>query len=103
MLVELENMKWDIVGLSASQIKDSGIEILPGGHYLYNSGNETSSTNDVGFLVHKSIVPIVSDYRGISDRLATLTLQGKSNKIIFIQVYYPTTSHSIEEVELLYN
>ena len=41
MLVELENMKWDVVGLSATQIKDSSEEILPSGHLLFNSGNET--------------------------------------------------------------
>ena len=80
-------MKWDIIGLSASQIKESSIEILPSGHFLFNSGNDNSRSNGTGFLVHKSISPFISDYQGISDRLAVLSLQGRDNKIVFIQVY----------------
>jgi len=103
MLVELEKMKWDIIGLSASQIKESSIEILPSGHFLFNSGNDNSRSNGTGFLVHKSISPFISDYQGISDRLAVLSLQGRDNKIVFIQVYFPTLQHPDEEVEKLYN
>ena len=60
MLVELENMNWDVLGLSASQIKDSSIEILPScNHLLFNSGNENSRSNGVGFLVNKNIASSV--------------------------------------------
>ena len=52
MLVELDRMKWDVIGISASQIKESSVEILPSGHYLFNSGNNTSRSNGTGFLVH---------------------------------------------------
>ena len=31
--------------------------------------------------------------------LATLSLQGKDNKIVFIQVYFPTLQHPDEEVD----
>ena len=103
MLVELESMKWDVVGLSATQIKETKIEVLPSGHFFFNSGNNLTRTNGVGFLVHKSLSPFISDYDDISDRLATLTLQGKENKVVFIQVYFPTTSHTDEEVDALYD
>jgi len=53
-------------------------------------------------LVHKSISSCIVEYQGISDRLAILKLQGKENKIVLIQVYFPTTSHPDEEVEQLY-
>jgi len=103
MLVELESMNWDIIGISASQIKESFIEELPSGHYLFNSGNGISRSNGTGFLVHKAFFPFVCDYKDISDRLAMLSLQGKDNKFVFIQVYFPTSSHEDEEVEELYN
>ena len=103
MLVELENMHWDVLGISASQIKESNIEVIPSSnHLLFNSGNETSRSNGVGFLVNNAISSSVCDYLGISDRLATLTLQAKENKIVFIQVYFPTSSHPDDEVDLLY-
>ena len=103
MLVEIEKMHWDIIGLSGTQIKENTIEVLPSGHQLFNSGNETSRSNGTGFLVHKSITHIISDYQGISDRLAVLSLQGKDNKIVFIQVYLPPLDHPDEEIENLYS
>ena len=103
MLAELEKMKWDIVGISASQIKESSVEILPSGHYLFNSGNETSRSNGTGFLVHKSLAPFISDYKNVSDRLALLSIQGKETKITFIQAYFPTLQHPDEEIDALYN
>ena len=93
MLVELENVKWHILGLSATQIKESNIEILPNGHHLFNSGNGVSRSNGIGFLVHRSIVPRISDYDGISDHLVTmfswrytfqhLVIQMKNGKLVF--------------------
>ena len=39
MLVELQSMNWDVLGLSATQIKESSIEVLTScGHLLFNSG-----------------------------------------------------------------
>ena len=55
MLLELERVKWGVIGISASQIKETCEEVLPEGHYLFNSGNDESRTNGVGFLAHKSI------------------------------------------------
>ena len=103
MLVELERMKWDVIGLSASQIKESSVEILSSGHYLLNSGNGESRSNGTGFLVNKNVSPFICDFKDISDRLALLALQGKDNKIFFIQVYFPTLSHPDEEVDELYD
>ena len=103
MMQELEGMKWDIVGLPASQIKESGIEVLPQGHYLFTSGNDTSRTNGVSLLVHKRIIPAVCDFKALSDRLASLTIQGEENKIVLIVAYFPTCSHSDEDVNELYN
>ena len=103
MLVELESIKWDVVGLSATQIKECKIEVLPSGHKFFNSGNKTSRTNGVAFLVNKVLVPFISDYIDISDRLAVLTLQGEETKIHFIQVDFPTTTHPGVEVDRLYD
>ena len=96
-------MKWDVVGISASQIKESSEEILPSGHYFYNSGNGETRSNGTGFLVHKSISSSIIEYLPISDRLAMLKLQGKENKIVLIQVYFPTLSYPDDEVEKLYS
>ena len=77
MMTELQNVKWDVLGLSGTQIKETDTEILPSGHYLFNSGNETTRSNGVGFIVHKSITPLILSYQSTSDCLAILKLQRK--------------------------
>ena len=104
MLQELENVKWDIVGLAETKMKESKIEILEdSGHQIFFSGNEISTSHGVGFLVNKLLVPFIDDYDPISDRLATLKLKGKFSNIILIQVYFPTTQHPNEDVLELYD
>ena len=103
MFTELENIKWDIIGLSGTEIKQTANQILPCGHQLFNSGNETSRHNGTRFLVHKSIARLVINYQSIFDRLAVLTLKANDNKIKSIQIYCPTTSHLDEEVEMLHD
>ena len=103
MLVEFENMHCDILGISA-QIKESSIEVLPSfKHLLFNSGNEMSRSNGVGFLANNVISSSLCAYLRISDRLASLTLHAKENKIVFIQVYFPTNSDSDDEVNKIYD
>ena len=54
-------------------------------------------------MVKKSLVEKVTGFRGISDRIAELTVQiNKTTRIQLIQVYMPTCSNSDEEVELIY-
>ena len=103
MLHELKSMKWDIIGLSETKIKDSEIETITDNHRLYSSGNGNSRSNGVGFLVHKRLIPSITDYRGISDRLALLTVEGKNNKITIVQVYFPTSNSPDEEVDNIYD
>ena len=98
MLLELEKMKWDVVGLSASEVKESSVEVLTNGDHLFNSGNGSSGTNGVGFLIHKSLSPFISDFQNVSDRLAMLTIHEKTNKSAFIQTYFPPCNHPDEEV-----
>ena len=104
MLHEIENIKWDIIGLAETKMKESKIECLgESGHQIFFSGNEVSRSHGVGFLVNKSLVPFIDDYEPISDRLAILKIQGKFSKIIIIQVYFPTTSHPDTEVLGIYD
>ena len=104
MLEELKDVHWDIVGLSETKVKGTDIQILEeSGHHLFFSGNETSRSNGVGFLVKKSIEPFVDDFNPISDRLAVLTVKGKFSRFIIIQCYFPTSEHPDEEVDTLYD
>ncbi len=69
---------------------------------LYTKGGE-ESIGGVGFLVNKNIKDRVVQFEGESSRVAMLTLRVNNRyQLQVIQVYAPTTSHSDEEVEELY-
>ena len=100
---ELLNFKWEIVGLAETRRKGVQLEQLPSGHVLYTRGEEERSIRGVGFLVNKSIKDRVVQYEGESSRVASLTLSvNRRYQLQVIQVYAPTSSHSDEEVEELY-
>ena len=104
MLHEVNNINWDIIGFSETKVKESKIEIHEAtGDKLFFSSNETSRSNGVGFLVNKTCLPLLEDYQPISDILALLTLKGKFSRLVFIQCYFPTSSHPYEEILELYD
>ena len=45
----------------------------------------------------------MEDYDPISDRLATLSLQGKFSKIVIVQCYFPTSQYPDQDVIDLYD
>ena len=73
------------------------------GFKLFLSGNDTSRSNGVGFLVNKTLAPLVEDYQPISDRLAMLTVKTKFSKIFFIQCYFPTSTYPDEDISDMYD
>ena len=103
-LIELEHVKWDIIGLCETKLKQEFVSTVLGDHELYNSGvHEDSNRRDgVGFLVHKKHKDAVIGFTGVSERVAMLKLRGRYNNTVIIQCYAPSTSHSDEEVEQFY-
>ena len=102
MLKELTNVKWNIIGLCETKQKDKQVTIVEGNHYLFNSGNNSTKKNGVGFLIHKSLYEKVADFSPISDRIAYIQLQQKKNKLKIIQCYFPTSDHEDDEIEEMY-
>ena len=102
MIRELEYSNWDIIGLSETKIKATENFRHTTGHWFYTSGNGTRRSNGVGFLVNKTIADTVEHFNPISDRLATITIKSKLNRIVIIQVYFPTSSYDDSDVDNLY-
>ena len=104
MLRELENVNWDVIGFSETKEKECKIEVLEDlNHKLFLSGNSTTRSNGVGFLVNKNLCPLIEDYQPISDRLALLSIRTKFSKITFIQCYFPTSTYPDEDINNMYN
>lgn len=77
MLAELEeqldNIKWNVFGLSEVKRTEEVITKLKSGHVMFYKGNNDTKTNGVGFP--RSISTLVTKYVGISDWLAYITLK----------------------------
>ena len=81
------------MGFSEIRRAGQGSISLPSGNDLYYSSNSTKK-HGVGFMVKKSLVEKVTGFRGISDRIAELTVKiNKMTRIKLRQVYMPTCSN----------
>ena len=50
---ELENIQWDLIGISKVRRKGTELATLRNGHLIYHVGNDSSQAV-VGFLIHKT-------------------------------------------------
>lgn len=100
---ELEKIKWDVVGIS--EVRRPGedkILLRRSGHTLYWKGGDTRM-NGVGFIINKNLARNVTNIIGVSDRVAMLVIKiNKRYSIKIIQAYLPTSAHSDEEVQTVY-
>lgn len=97
-------IKWDIIGLSETKLKDSFNTSTQYSHVFFNSGVDPAANrrDGVGFLVHKELEKCVSAFNNFSERMCSIKLRKKFNNTSIIQAYAPTTSHCDEEIELFY-
>ena len=100
---ELTRIKFDVIGLCETRMKGEGcITLSNSGHNLYYKGGNTCH-NGVGFVVHKDVAGNVTSFKGISDRVAQLTIKINGRyHLNIIQTYLPTSSHTDEEVDTVY-
>ena len=78
-MIELEEdisrFKWNIIGIIEARWKAKGSIILNNtGHTVYYSGSDEQK-HGVGVVVNKNIAHNVISFRGLSDRVADLTVR----------------------------
>ena len=100
---EISRIKRNIVGHSEVCRKGKGSIIMNNTHHtIYYSGSDVQR-HWVSFMVNKTIARNVTSFRGLSDRVAELTVRiNKRYQLKCVHVYLPTTSYDNEEVEKLY-
>ena len=98
---ELENYKWDIIGLSEVRWKGTG-ELSDNGHTFLYSGQNRLKRNGVGFLIMKEITDSILDFAYVSDRIISIRIEAKPKNLTIIQVYAPTSDYSDNEIEEFY-
>ena len=103
LMHELQNINWDIIGLS--EVRRKGIGMLNlSGHLLFYSGTEDGRTSGVGFIINRKWVHQISNMQGITDRLAKPEIElSKRYSMQIIQIYALTIEYPDEEIEELYS
>ena len=102
LVIEMDRLKWNVLGLSEVRWIESGEHVLKEGHKLWYSGEKKYHRNGVGILVHKDHVSTVMSYEPVSSRIMTMRINTLPRKLTIIQVYAPTSDHPDEEVEEFY-
>ncbi|KAJ2952534.1 hypothetical protein O0L34_g6852 [Tuta absoluta] len=92
--LEMKRLNIDILGISESRLKGSGIEDL-GDTVLYYSGKDDRKHQyGVALMIKKELKSAVLNYLPVSDRVMLLQLRARPININILQVYAPTTGHS---------
>ena len=100
---ELENIKWDIVGISEARRPGENLLELKSGHLLYSMGG-TNKHKGVGFLVNKMLKAQVLEFKGTSERVASVTIGiSKRYRLHIAQVYAPTSESTQEDLDKFYD
>lgn len=86
----LQNIKWDILGLS--EIRRLGDTIQEHRDYIFYYKGETKGLYGVGFIVKKDLKKNIIEFKGISERIAILNIKfpGFNKSWSIVQVYAPT-------------
>jgi endonuclease/exonuclease/phosphatase family metal-dependent hydrolase len=104
MEMELEKIKWDVVGVS--EVRKLGEECLKlqSGHTFYYRGSDSQMLmHGVGLFINKRWSNQITHTKSISDRVIYVCLKLNSKySIKLIQAYAPTSTHDDEEVETFY-
>ena len=102
LIDEVEQIKWDIVGLCETYRKGEGLLDVRAGYWMYETGKTEDNPNAKGlaFLIHPKIKDCVTDFKTCSNRVIKMevNLQGKDS-VTMINAYAPTSSAEDEKVE----
>lgn len=97
----LEELQWGVLGLAEIRRGFEAAQELKSGNILFHTAGINGQFGS-GFLIHKKLKKDVMEFRGISERIATLVIEFHSKTYIIVQVHAPTTAHSDQEVDEFY-
>ncbi|XP_028034121.1 uncharacterized protein LOC114245976 [Bombyx mandarina] len=99
---EMREYQLLIMGLCETHKKGRGHFKTPAGNTVFFSGHETESKNGVGVIMSRKLVPHITGYNTINDRIMTIRIDSTPIPLNIIQVYSPTAQSSQEDIDEFY-
>ena len=99
----LNQIKWDIVGLS--EVRRIGERIISHPDFLLYHIGTTLGHHGVGFIIKNYLISYIDGFIGISERIAmvNLKLPGYKDAWSIIQIYSPTEKSDLETINSFYS
>ena len=102
-MIKYETAIVNINILGISELKWTGMsKFNSDDHYIYSCGKESLRRNGVALIINKRVWNALLGGNLKNDRMISVHFQGKTFKIIVIQIYAPTTNAEEAEVEQFY-
>ncbi|XP_052738586.1 uncharacterized protein LOC128198269 [Bicyclus anynana] len=103
LIYSLQDIKWDIIGLS--EVRRNGEAIVEYGQFILYYKGETPGRHGVGFLIKKELKNLIIEMIGISERIAILNTKIPSSKEVWsiVQIYSPTEQSTKTEIDTFYS
>lgn len=92
IIKEMKRLDIDILGISESRLKGTGIDVLDETLTYYSGNNDTGHSNGVAIMIKNHLKTSVINFHPVSDRVMLLQLRAKPVNINIVQVYAPTAA-----------
>ena len=99
---EMNLMDIDILGISEIKWIGSG-HFRRANNTLMHSGRNTHRKNDVGMIIANRVSKSIIGYKAVNDRIIYIRVRPHPVNITFVQVYAPTTSAEVADIEVFYS
>ena len=99
---EMNLMDIDILGISEIKWIGSG-HFRRANNTLMHSGRNTHRKNDVGMIIANRVSKSIIGYKAVNDRIIYIRVRTHPVNITFVQVYAPTTSAEVADIEVFYS
>ena len=100
VIQEMDNMKFGVLCLCETRWTGNGKMIHEDFVLIYSGGE--NHRNGIGILIKKSVNASLIGFWPISDRVMVAKIKGQHFDIHIIQTYTPTSDHSDDETQVVY-
>ncbi|KAK2712824.1 hypothetical protein QYM36_011501 [Artemia franciscana] len=99
VLSEMNRYRWDIVGLSETNLPSTGIERIKDITLITSGRSDGVHRRGVGFLLSKRAKQSLLAFHPVSERIITIRLKGSITNMTIVKVYATDSSWSDQEAK----